>query len=394
MRVLFLYPRTLDSNTSVGGVAEFLCSLTPELKLLDVDPIIYSGDKTLRSLSKPAQVIKEATIYSGPFIKPGFFVSSGKLVAVLTLCSQMKIDVIHAQGTYTAGFMALQIFKRTKIPYVVTSHSDILLTNSKRMNRSNVQRRCRQVLKHAAFVTHLTPNMADESHHLWDTREKSTTIGNGIDCQAWQSYFGLPEKNYILGIGRLERGKGFHVLIDMYAKLLARGCTTTSLVIAGTGTEEKNLHSQVKNLNLNLVTDYSDFSHIPEKSVIFTGYVRGEAKKRLIAHSQFVLFSTQPDLWEEAFGIVQLEAMAAGKPVIASNTQVTRFLQSKGLQAALVKPDDVNAWAEQSAELLKDANKRKQLGSANVIAAAQFDWRPIAKEYRDVYKKCVKGGNL
>jgi glycosyltransferase involved in cell wall biosynthesis len=118
--------------------------------------------------------------------------------------------------------------------------------------------------------------------------------------------------------------------------------------------------------------------------------VRDDAKKRLIAQSQFVLFSTQPDLWEEAFGIVQLEAMAAGKPLIASNTQVTRFLQSKGLKAALVKPDDADAWAEQAAVLLNDANRRKQLGSANVIAAAHFDWRPIATEYRDVYKTCVK----
>lgn len=385
MRVLFLYPRTLDKNSSVGGVAEFLCSLTPALKTWDVEPVIYTGDKTLTSLTQPAQVIPSALIYSGPFIKPGFFISKQKLTPVLTLCEQEKIDVIHAQGTYTAGFMALQIHKRMGIPYVVTSHSDILTTNSRRIARRSVQQRCRHVLKQAAFVTHLTPMMADISHQLWDTRDKSKTIGNGIDCQAWAPVISLPEKNYMLGIGRLERGKGFHVLIDMYAKLIEQG-VTTSLVIAGTGKEEKNLHLQVQKHGLTLITHPADLSSFPEKSVIFTGYVRDEIKKRLMAQSQFVLFATQPDLWEEAFGIVQLEAMAAGRPILASNTNATRFLQSKGLAAAIVKPDDVNAWADQAGLLMNDIELRKKLGAANLSAVTQFDWQPIAQQYQDVYE--------
>jgi len=389
MHVLFLYPRTLDSSRSVGGVAEFLCALTPALKSLGVNPIIYAGDKTLSQIIKPSQIIADATIYNGPFIKPGFFVSKRKLIPILELCRQTKIDVIHAQGTYTAGFMALQLYKNAKIPYVVTSHSDILITNSKRINRGNVQRRCRQVLKYASAVTHLTSMMEDVSHQLWDTREKSTTIGNGIDCDSWRAYSRLPEKNYILGIGRLERGKGFHVLIAMYAELIQRG-VTTSLIIAGKGTEEKNLLSQAQQLGLKVVTDFNDFSHIPEQSVIFTGYVRNEAKMRLIAQSQFVLFATQPDLWEEAFGIVQLEAMAAGKPMIASDTNATRLLHQAGLQVRIVEPSNVSAWADHAVLLLNNADLRKQLGVANLQAVMQFDWQPIAKQYWDVYAKICK----
>jgi glycosyltransferase involved in cell wall biosynthesis len=174
----------------------------------------------------------------------------------------------------------------------------------------------------------------------------------------------------------------------MYAKLIERGFST-SLVIAGKGSEEKNLQLQVKNLGLSLVTGVTDLSTIPDKSVVFTGYVRNEIKKRLVAQSQFVLFATQPDLWEEAFGIVQLEAMAAGKPLIASDTNVTRFLLKSGLQAYIVKPDDVNAWADQAALLLNHADLRKKLGNANLRAAAQFDWQPIAEQYRDVYHSSV-----
>lgn len=396
MRVLFLYPRTLDANHSVGGVAEFLCSLTPALKAHDIDPVIYAGDKTTRQLTMPSQVLADATVYNGPFIKPGWWVSSHQLAPVLEVCRIKNIEVIHAQGTYTAGFMAWQIHKRTKIPYVVTSHSDILTTNSKRMNRANVQRRCRQVLKYAAAVTHLTPMMEAVSHQLYATREKSTVIGNGINCQVWSPYTKLAEQDYMLGIGRLERGKGFNILIDMYANLVARG-VTTPLIIAGKGTAEQALIQQAKQTGLNVITDFSDFisipnsipNSIPKKSIIFCGYVRDDAKMRLIAESKLILFATQPQLWEEAFGIVQLEAMAAAKPIIASDTNVTRFLEKCGMQCCIVEPENVNAWADQAEGLLGDAERRKQMGQANMQAAARFDWQPIAGQYRDVYARAA-----
>jgi len=388
MRVLFLYPRTLDASSSVGGVAEFLCNLTPALKIIDVDSVIYAGDKTVNHLTRPSQVLTDAMIYNGPFIKPGWFVSSRKLAPVLEVCRMANIDVIHAQGTYTAGFMAWQIHKRTNIPYVVTSHSDILTTNSKRMNRGNVKRRCCNVLKHAAAVTHLTPMMEAVSHELFDTREKSTVIGNGIGCASWHPFANLPERNYMLGIGRLEKGKGFHILIDMYAKLVTRG-VTTSLVIAGKGKEEQALFSQVRQLGLNLIEHHTDLANIPEKSVVFTGYVRDDAKKKLIAESKIILFATQPQLWEEAFGIVQLEAMAAAKPMIASQTNVTNFLEKCGMHCRIVEPDNINAWTEQTALLLDNQQLRNQMGQANLQAVEQFDWQPIAKQYSDVYHSLI-----
>lgn len=386
MRVLFLFPRTLDASRSVGGVAEFLCALTPALKNIAVDSVIYAGDKTVKHLTEASQVLAEATVYNGPFVKPGWWIGLSKLSAVLDVCKKEKIDVIHAQGTYTAGFMAMKIHQKLNIPYVVTSHSDILTTNSKRMNRRNVQERCRQVLKHAAAVTHLTPMMENVSHALYDTREKSTVIGNGIDCKSWLPFAKSPEKNYMLAMGRFERGKGFHILIEMFAELMARGFNT-SLVIAGKGNEEAALFAQVKQLGLNLVTDVTDFNALPAKSVIFPGYVRDDMKKRLLAESKLVLFATQPALWEEAFGIVQLEAMAVGKPILASDTNVTRYLEKSGMQCRIVEPANVVAWVEQAELLLNQAEARKEMGLLNLQSVTRFDWQPIAEQYRDVYAR-------
>ncbi|EKD69840.1 MAG: hypothetical protein ACD_46C00718G0002 [uncultured bacterium] len=389
MRVLFLFPRKLDKKNSVGGVAEFLLTLLPILKTQQVESFVYAGDKSLQQISTMGEVTHGVNVFHGPFPRPSWWMSNRILQSVVDLCRKLKIDVVHAQGTYTAGFLAREIFKKTGIPYVVTSHNDISPVNSKRMRRFTVRNRCRNVLRHAAQVTHLTSVMEELSHQLFDTREKSSTIGNGINYADWQAYQSLSEKNYLLGIGRLERGKGFHVLIDAYAELIKHG-VTDSLIIAGTGTEEKNLHQQVQQLKLNLVTDYQNIEKIPEKSVIFTGYIRGELKNKLIAQSKLMLFPTQPDLWEEAFSIVQLEAMVTGRAMIASDTLATRYLQTSGLQTLIVKAADVQDWIDKILLLLRDHDARMQMGNRNLLEAKKFDWNIIAKQYIDVYQRVIE----
>lgn len=384
MRVLFLFPRPLDNVQSVGGVAEFLCALIPIFKTLNIEPIIYAGFKNIKKIVLAKEKIIEAKVYNGPFLKPRWLISHKLIRNVISLCRSEKIDIIHAQGTYLAGFMALQIYKKANIPYVVTSHGDILLNASKRMKRFSVRRRCINVLQHAAQVTHLTPMMEDVSHQLFNTKEKSVVINNGVSVDNWQSVKCV-EKNFLLAIGRLEVGKGFHVLIEVYAELVKQGLTLP-LIIAGTGTQESFLYQLVQKLGLTLINHCHDCIDFPEKSVIFTGYVRGEIKTRLIAEAKLVLFATQPDLWEEAYGIVQLEAMAAGKALIASDTAITRYLQTQGLHCVLVQPNVIRSWVDAISTLLTNDVCRQQMGVANKQAAISFDWQPIAKQYVDVFR--------
>jgi len=385
MRVLFLNRYSLAMTT--GGMAEYLHYLPMALRSHGVDVLFYHEGET-SALTGPEYAQNDVPVYYGPFVRPSFFVFTQKLKPLVELVYAEHIDLVHAQGAYRSGYVAMQLSKKTKIPFVVTSHADIVATNSDRMKREKVQRRCRDVLRHATFVTHLSPLMEGVSHQLHDTHEKSVIIGNGIDLSGWSSFVSLPEQNYLLGMGRLEPEKGFDILIDVYAKLRERGIKT-SLVIAGSGSAELALQNQVKQHGLNLVTHCQDLSRIPDESVVFTGYVRGDAKKQLVAQSQLILFPTQPHRVEEAFGIVQIEAMAAGKVVVASDSATTRYLQSLGLQAVLVKADDVAAWALQIQQLLSDDSLRKQLGQTNIENVRQFDWDVIAKQYQEVYLSCL-----
>lgn len=384
MNVLFIYPRLLSRTQSVGGVAEFLFAMTPLLRSLGVTPIIYAGNKQQTGIAGPVEVAPGVMVYTGPIIKPGWLYSRRKMRGLIELCSTLHIEVVHAQGTYTAGFMARLIHRALAIPYVITSHSDVLPTNTKRLHRGAVRSRYVSILKEAACVTHLTPMMADASHAIFNTAEKSHLIGNGIAVNDWAPTAALPTRPYLFSIGRLERGKGFHILIQMFARLVKHGIKHP-LIIAGGGAEAEALALEATEAGLPVHHGVPDLNHLPEASVIFTGYLRGKAKFEFLAQAEVVLFATQPDLWDEAFGIVMLEVMAAGRALVASDMPVVRYLMSRGMQAVPVPPADVDAWAEATLTLLKQDSLRAEMAAANRAAALSFDWADIARQYQQVY---------
>ncbi|MES2218149.1 MAG: glycosyltransferase family 4 protein [Pseudomonadota bacterium] len=386
MRVLFLCRNSFEKTA--GGVVEYLHYLPPALRALGIEILYYAmGNELDDTLQGPHLLPNGVPAYSGPVIKPGWFVARNKLTALEQLCRSEKIDLVHAQGTYRSGFVARKLFQKMQIPYVVMSHGDVVTTNSSRMQRGSVQRRCQHILRDATGVIHLTPMMAEASHALCDARQKSVVIGNGIDLQ---SFAGLDtsEQDYMLAIGRLEREKGFHVLVDVYAALRQQD-VRTSLVIAGTGSQAQALQTQARALGLTVITELPALSAIPPASIVFTGYVKGEVKCQLISQCKLMLFPTQPAQWDEPFGIVQIEAMAAGKALVASDSPVTRYLQTKGLQASLVRADDIAGWTAQIGELLFDPALRKTAGDMNLQHVDQFDWQPIAVQYRDFYRNIL-----
>ena len=389
MHVMLLHSRPFEFGKTVGGVPEFLTAITVELMQLGIQVSVYAGDKFATSIRETFLPGHDIKIYHGPLLQPSFFISRKKIKMISALCHREKVDLLHSQGTYTPGFMVRELARMTSLPYIITSHGDLHPVNSKRLHRRSVRLRCQRILREATWVTHLTPVMETASHHVLDTRLKSSRIHNGIHLANWLPYQTSQEKNYLLGIGRLERGKGFHILIEMYAELIKRG-VTSSLVIAGTGQEEQALRAQCQMLGLETLSGWP-LAEIPEKCVIFAGYVRDQLKYQLIAESQCVLFATQPDLWEEAFGIVQLEAMAAGKPLVASDIAATRYLINLGMQAKLVAPQQVLAWADQVEGLINHAELRAAMGKANAAASHQFSWQGVAKRYQEVYRAVLTG---
>lgn len=119
-----------------------------------------------------------------------------------------------------------------------------------------------------------------------------------------------------------------------------------------------------------------------EEQVVFTGYLTDETLLPLYGASDvFVLPS-----FEEGFGMVVSEAMAAGTPAVASRISGIDQQIDDGTAGVLVDPGDVEGFAEALAGLLSDPERRREMGERCRERARRFSWESVTDQYVDVYR--------
>jgi len=168
---------------------------------------------------------------------------------------------------------------------------------------------------------------------------------------------------FVLGLGRAIRRKAFDLLIDAFAKLPA---TDWKLVVAGEGRELDALRARAAPLG---------------DRVILTGLVQGADKRWLLQNCRFM---AAPSL-EESFGNVALEAMACGKPVIASRASGFAEIVRDGENGRLVDVGGVDALTAALADYTTRPLDRESLAARDTATA--FSWRSIARRYLEIIAK-------
>ncbi|HKZ51188.1 MAG TPA: glycosyltransferase family 4 protein [Dehalococcoidia bacterium] len=211
-----------------------------------------------------------------------------------------------------------------------------------------------------------------------------TIIPNGIDPARFSSQVSpLPQycdgKLNILFVGRLEKRKGLKYLLGAY-RLAKEAMPAIRLLIAGPdGGQRAHLESYVRQVGL--------------EDVVFVGFVPEEELPRYYRTAHIC---SSPATGNESFGIVLLEAMAAGKPVVASNIEGYAYVVTEGVEGLLVRPRDEGALAQALLRLLADEDLRSSLGRQGQRRAEEFAWDRIAKQVlalyeRAAYEKAVVG---
>ena len=202
-------------------------------------------------------------------------------------------------------------------------------------------------------------------------------IPNGVYVDRFASAQPWPRQRGGAGmlgfLGRIdEPRKGLPVLLEAFATVLAHR-PGARLLVAGSGNAE-----EVR----------AALSPRVREAVVFLGRVSDEDKARLL---RTVDVYVAPHLGGESFGIVLVEAMAAGAPVLASDLDAFRRVLEGGRAGALFPVGDAGALARAALDLLDDPVRRDRLRGEAARAVRRYDWTRVAQDVLAVYETVTEG---
>ncbi len=176
----------------------------------------------------------------------------------------------------------------------------------------------------------------------------------------------------ILFVGRLESRKGLNYLIKAY-KQVREEFSNSRLIVVGPGTRlRRKYERQVKRNRL--------------EDIVFVGYVSYAELPRYYKTADIFC---SPATGRESFGIALLEAMAIGKPMVASNIDGFANLVTHGVEGLLVPPKDEKALAQALMSLMANESLRRQMGARGKLTAKGYDWKHIAQRVFNYYVRVL-----
>ena len=200
-------------------------------------------------------------------------------------------------------------------------------------------------------------------------------IPNGINVRNFTDATPFPDlidgRTNILFVGRLEKRKGLRYLLGAYSRL-KWDWPDTRLLVVGRGKPDEESYRIIAERNL--------------QDVVFLGNVSEEDKARYYKSADIYC---SPATGRESFGVVLLEAMAAGAPVVASNIEGYSSVITHDREGLLVPPKDEARLAEALDALLARPEHRRRLVAQARTTVEQFDWEVVASRVMDYYQSLL-----
>lgn len=246
-----------------------------------------------------------------------------------------KPDILHAHVVLPGGWVAVQLARKHSLPVVLTEHSGPFSMHLDTEYKSDL---VRETLQQADKLVAVSPFLADQIT-AFEPGVTVDVVGNLIRTDFFVPNAKVPNGSdpatCFLSIAHLVEGKGLKYLLEAASLLVERGAKNFEIVIGGDGPQREPLAQLVENLEI-------------QKWCRFLGAVdRAETRRLMQACDAFVL----PSL-HESFGIVLGEAMACGKPVIATRCGGPEFFVDEN-SGCLVEPANAEALANAMAAFLE-----------------------------------------
>lgn len=315
-----------------------------------------------------------------------FHISLPTIKKIKKILKDEHIDIVHLFDPTPSAYAALKAAHSLKKKVIMHSHTqpeNIFLHFPKIIASGGINKifyRYLYWLYKKADAIIYPSELAYKLFNPINNEVANKIISNGIDCARFQSTqtknfiakFKLNKKNKnILYVGRLHPEKDVPTLIKSFVYILKQR-PDINLWIVGFGHLENKLKKLAKNLNL-------------EKNIFFIGRVSDED---LISAYQACDIFALPSL-AELEGMVVLEAMACGKPIIianAPNSASAYFVKDNGL---LFKAEDAKDFAKQALRILNNDNLRKAMGEASLKMSKQYDIAKSVNQIENVYQAVI-----
>lgn len=368
-----------------GGMEQFLADLLPALRDRAIEPaaLVHGHDDHQGTV----ETYRGCPIWRAPChgrllyapVSPTFPRWLNRAIR------EFRPELLHLHLPNTSAFWTLALPAARRLPWLVHWHSDVVsgvldrrLALAYRFYRPLEQR----LLRRSRGVVVTSPSYLAASPALQPWRERCRVVPLGLDparlptpddeamIRAESLWPGRGCR--VLAVGRLTHYKGFEVLIRALSAQ-----PELQLVIVGGGEQHARLAGPINRFGLSGRVRLAGFQHDPIRNALLAGC------------DVFCLPSLERS---EAFGVVLLEAMRYGRPVVASDilgSGVGWVVREAG-HGQLVPPGDADALSQALAELAADPAQRQRLGGAGERALRErFAIGPVADRIAALYRESL-----
>ena len=306
--------------------------------------LCYEGGMLVRMREKPLRKLLL------PFLALSQFCAIKKTIATF------KPDLVHAHSLLPQAWIcAKALLKRHDIPLVTSSHgNDVFgLHGRYAKHKRFAAGQSRRIIANSAATSKVLASFCEDSKIVQiPASPNEIEKTDAVSIESLRERLGGENSKLICFAGRLIPEKGIDMLVEILPRVLEKH-PDVKLLICGEGPLKSRLEKRVGDLGL-------------ARSVSFLGWIPSEKIPSYFAASDLVAIPSQPQKsgWEEAQGLVAVEAMAMGKPVIASRLGGLGESIVHEQSGFLVEPENREAWINSICALLA-SNESEKIAMGN-----------------------------
>ncbi len=369
-----------DSFVEANGVATLSRQLVEFAQMRELPFLLIRGGErtgykrdgsvgTLELKRSLASFPLDKNLYFDPFL-------TRHKELVIEHLSEFGPDLVHMTGPGDLGFLGLLVSHKLRVPLAASWHTNLHEYLEKRLNTAlhwipqNVRQRAIQAIKQQSLRGlmryyrtarfSMAPNQAMVDLLQQRTGRPSLLMGHGVDLQGFRPLPHLRDGSqpFCIGyVGRLTTEKNVRIFAELEKRLLASGETNYKFLIVGEGGQQKWLEKHLQRVEM-------------------TGVLRGQALADAYSRMDAFVFPSLTD----TFGLVILEAMASGVPVIAAPEVGSRVGIEDGVSGFLS-----NDFVAGLQLLMRDDDLRQRMSVGARKFANRNSWNMVFEQLYETY---------